>query len=170
MLVGGSTVRRCKWRRAAAFVDGEGAPVGGDGGCGVLQHWRGKGVRKLQEIVGIGSSGSSSPGSGRRQRCLAGIREGEGATGGWRRRSGCGERWGGSGAREEVSERSGDGRTSGAARAGSERLSGSATEGKERREKVGVRAWGCHAARGCRGAWPLPADDARQWPERGAHG
>jgi hypothetical protein len=43
----------------------------------------------------------------------------------------CGERWGGSGAREEGSERSGDGRTSGAARAGSERLGGSATEGKE---------------------------------------
>jgi hypothetical protein len=40
---GGSTVRRCKRRRAAAFDDGEGAPVGGDGGCGVLQHRRGKG-------------------------------------------------------------------------------------------------------------------------------
>jgi hypothetical protein len=43
----GSTVRRCKRRRVVAFVGGEGAPVGGDGGCGVLQHWRGKGVRKI---------------------------------------------------------------------------------------------------------------------------
>jgi hypothetical protein len=42
--------------------------------------------------------------------------------------------------------------------------------GKERREKVGVRAWGCHAARGCRGVWPRPADGARQWPERSTHG
>jgi hypothetical protein len=31
---GGSTVRRRKRHRAAAFVSGEGAPVGGDGGCG----------------------------------------------------------------------------------------------------------------------------------------
>jgi hypothetical protein len=35
---GGSTVRRHKRRRAASFVGGEGAPVGGDDGCGVLQH------------------------------------------------------------------------------------------------------------------------------------
>jgi hypothetical protein len=40
----GSMVRRHKWRRAAAFVSGEGAPVGGDGGCGVLHHRRGKEV------------------------------------------------------------------------------------------------------------------------------
>jgi hypothetical protein len=40
---GGSMVRRCKWRRAAVFITGRGAPVGGDGGCGVLQHRRGKG-------------------------------------------------------------------------------------------------------------------------------
>jgi hypothetical protein len=33
---GGSTVRWHKRRRAVAFVGGEGAPVGGDGGCGVL--------------------------------------------------------------------------------------------------------------------------------------
>jgi hypothetical protein len=69
---GGSTVRRCKRRRAATFVGGEGAPVGGDGGCGVLQHRRGKGVSKLQENSGIGSSGRSSVGSGRRRRCSAG--------------------------------------------------------------------------------------------------
>jgi hypothetical protein len=114
---GGSTVRRRKRHRAAAFVGGEGAPVGGDGGCGVLQHRRGKGVRKLQENTGIGSSGRSSPGSGRRRRCSAGIHKGEWAAGGRRRRSGCGERWGGSGAREEESKRSGDGRTSGRGRA-----------------------------------------------------
>jgi hypothetical protein len=41
-----STVRRRKRCRTAAFVGGEGAPVGGDGGCGVLQHRRGKKVRK----------------------------------------------------------------------------------------------------------------------------
>jgi hypothetical protein len=58
---GGSTVRWRKRSRAVAFVGGEGAPVGGDGGCGVLQHWRGKGG---EEIAGIGSSGRSSPGSG----------------------------------------------------------------------------------------------------------
>jgi hypothetical protein len=44
---GGSTVGRRKRRRAAVFISGEGAPVGGDGGCEVLQHQRGKGVRKL---------------------------------------------------------------------------------------------------------------------------
>jgi hypothetical protein len=60
---GGLMVRRCKQRRAAAFVDGEGAPVGGDGGCGVLQHRRGKGVRKMQEIAGIGSSGGAHRGA-----------------------------------------------------------------------------------------------------------
>jgi hypothetical protein len=152
---GGSTVRRCQRRRAAAFVGGEGAPVVADGGDEVLQLGRGEGVRDLQEISGIGSSGRSSPGRGGRRRCLAGIREGEGAAGGRRLRSGCGERWGSSGAREEGSERSGDGQTSGAARAGSERLDGNAAEGRWGGKKEGgSRAWGCHAARGCRGAWP----------------
>jgi hypothetical protein len=127
---GGSTVRRRKRRRVAVFIGGEGAPVGGDGWCGVLQHRRGKGVRRLQKIAGIGSSGRSSPGSGGRWRCSARIHEGEWAAGGRRQRSRCGERWGGSGAREEESERSGDGRMSGAVRAGSERLGGSAAEGK----------------------------------------
>jgi hypothetical protein len=88
---GGLTVRRRKWRRAAAFVSGEDAPVDGDGGCGVLQHRRGKGVRKLQEIAGVGSSGRSSPGSGGWWQCSAGIHEGEWAAGGRRRRSGCRE-------------------------------------------------------------------------------
>jgi hypothetical protein len=34
----GSMVRRRKRRRAAVFIGGEGALVGGDGGCGVLQY------------------------------------------------------------------------------------------------------------------------------------
>jgi hypothetical protein len=128
---GGSTVRRCQRRRAVVFISGEGAPVVAGGGDEVLQLGRGKGVRDLQEISGIGSSGRSSPGSGRQWWCSAGIHEGVGAADGRRRWSGCGERWGSSGVREKESERSGDGRTSGAARAGSEWLSGTATEGKE---------------------------------------
>jgi hypothetical protein len=42
--------------------------------------------------------------------------------------------------------------------------------GEKRKEKVGVRAWGCHVARGYRGAWPRPADGARQRLERGTRG
>jgi hypothetical protein len=151
---GGSTVRRRKRRRAVVFVGGEGAPVGGDSGCGVLQHRRGKGVRKLQENAGIGSSGRSSPGSGGRRRCSAGILKGEWDAGGWRQRSGCGERWGGSGAREEVSERSGDGRTSSAARAGSEWLGGSAAEGGTGGKRWGSGCGGAMRRGRCRGAWP----------------
>jgi hypothetical protein len=56
--------RRRKSFGAAAFVSGEGAPVVADGGDEVLQLGRGEGVRGLQEIAGIGSSGRSSPGSG----------------------------------------------------------------------------------------------------------
>jgi hypothetical protein len=85
------------------------------GGDEALQLGRGEGVRDLEEISGIGSSGRSSSGSGGWRWCLTGIREGEGAVGGQRRRSGCGERWGSSGAQEEGSERSGDGGTNGAA-------------------------------------------------------
>jgi hypothetical protein len=111
---GGSTAMRHKWRRARKFVSGGDAPVVAGGGDEVLQLERGEGVRDLQEILGIGSSGRSSPRGGGWRRCSAGIREGEGATGVWRQRSECGERWGNSGARERESERSGDGRTSGA--------------------------------------------------------
>jgi hypothetical protein len=60
----------------------------------VLQLGRGKGVRKLQEIVRIRGSGRSSPGNGGRWRRSAGIRAREGLPvvgGGWSR---CGERWG----------------------------------------------------------------------------
>jgi hypothetical protein len=44
---GGSTVRRCQWRRTTAFVGGEGAPVVAGGGDEVLQLGRGEGVRDL---------------------------------------------------------------------------------------------------------------------------
>jgi hypothetical protein len=98
---GGSTVRRCKRRRAAVFAGGEGASVVVGGGDEVLHLGRAEGVRDLQEISGIDSSGRSSPGSGGRRWCSAGIRAGEGAVGGRRRRSGCGEQWGSSSAREE---------------------------------------------------------------------
>jgi hypothetical protein len=57
----------------------------------VLQLGRGEGVRKLQEIPGIGSSGKSSTRRGGRRRRSAEIREGEAGSGGRRRWSGCGE-------------------------------------------------------------------------------
>jgi hypothetical protein len=85
---GGSTVRRYQQRRAATFVGGEGAPVVTGGGEEVLQLGRVEGVRDLQEILGIGTSRRSSPGSGGRRRCSTGIREGDGAAGGRRRWSG----------------------------------------------------------------------------------
>jgi hypothetical protein len=158
-------------------VDGEVAQTtsGGDvrrrgGGSGGWRWWgwgpaapKRQGVRKLQEIAGIGSSGRSSTGSGGRRWSLAGIREGDWAIGGRRRRSRCGERWGGSGAREEGSERNGDGRMSGAARAGSERLDGSATEGKR-----GGKRWG--SGRGGatqRGGVVGPGPDRRTAPGSG---
>jgi hypothetical protein len=141
---GGSMVRRCKRCRVAVFIDGEGASMVTGGGDEVLQLGRGEGVRKLQEIAGIGSTGRSSLGSGGQRRCPAEIHEGEGAANGRRWRSGCGERWRGSGTREEESERSGDGRTSGRGHA----LSGAvgSTAGRERKER-GVRPGKCHVAR-----------------------
>jgi hypothetical protein len=72
----GITVRRCQRHQAASFVSGEGAPVVTGGVDEVLQLGRGEGVRDLQEISGIGSSGRSSPGRGGRRRCSAGIHEG----------------------------------------------------------------------------------------------
>jgi hypothetical protein len=151
---GWSTVRRCKRRRAAAFISGDGAPVVAGGGDEALQLGRGEGVRDLQEISGIGSSGRSSPGSGGRRRCSVGIREGEGVAGGRRRRSECGERLGGSGAREEGSERSGDDWSS----VSGERAARRQRDIGERGKRWGSRAWGCHTTRGCRGVWPRPAD------------
>jgi hypothetical protein len=134
-----------------------------DGGDEVLQLGRGEGVRDLQEILGIGSSGRSSPGSGGQWWCSTGIHEGDGATGGQKRRSGCGEWWGSSGAREEGSERSGDGGTSRAARAGSERLGGSATEGKEEGKRWGPGRGGATWRRGAVG----PGPDRRALPDSG---
>jgi hypothetical protein len=95
---GGSTVRRCQRRRAAAFIGCEGSPVVTGMAEEVLQLGRGTGVRKLQEISGIGSSGKSSPGRGGRQRRSTEIREGEAGSDGQRRRCGCGEWQGGSSA------------------------------------------------------------------------
>jgi hypothetical protein len=71
---GGAVRRQRKSFGAATFVGGEGALVVTGGGDEVLQLGRGEGVRDLQEIAEIGSSGRSSPRSGRRRRWSAGIR------------------------------------------------------------------------------------------------
>jgi hypothetical protein len=60
--------RRRKTFGAATFIGGEGAPVVAGEGDELMQLRRGEGVRGLQEIAGIGSSGRSSPGSGGRRR------------------------------------------------------------------------------------------------------
>jgi hypothetical protein len=107
-------------------------------------------------------------GRGGRRRCSTGIRTREGAAGGRRWWSGCGERWGGLGAREGESERIEYGGVNGEARAGRERQSVARQGGKGGEE--GGPAAGCHAAReGC-GAWPRPAGGAWQQPERGVGG
>jgi hypothetical protein len=126
-------------------------------------------VRDLQEISGIGSSGRSSPesadGAGARPES---TRErglpvaGGGGPGAWsggearafKRRS---RRGVGTGERVEQRERGASGSTA-------------ARQRGKRREKMGSRAWECHAALGCRGAWPRPADVARQRPENRARG
>jgi hypothetical protein len=126
----------------------EGAPGVAGGSDEVLQLGRGEGMRDLQEISGIGSSARSSPGSGGRWRCSAGIREGEGlpVAGGGGPGAGSGgearalerrsRRGVGTGERVEQRERGASG-------------SVAARQMGKRREKVGARAWGgCHAARG----------------------
>jgi hypothetical protein len=55
-------------------VDDEAVQTASSGGVRSCSTGEARGVRKLQEIVGIGSSGRSSPGSGGRWRCSAGIR------------------------------------------------------------------------------------------------
>jgi hypothetical protein len=75
---GGTAGSRRKSFGAATFISGEGAPVVAGGGDEVLQLGRGEGVRGLLEIVGIGSSRRSSPGSGGRRRGSAGIHAREG--------------------------------------------------------------------------------------------
>jgi hypothetical protein len=59
---GGPMVRRCKRRRAAAFVGGEGAPMVAGGGDEALQLGREEGVRDLQEISGIVARGGAHRG------------------------------------------------------------------------------------------------------------
>jgi hypothetical protein len=59
---GGSTVRRCKWRQAVAFIGGEGAPVVAGRGDEALQLGRGKGVRDLQEFQGLAARGGAHRG------------------------------------------------------------------------------------------------------------
>jgi hypothetical protein len=71
-------VRREESFGTVAFVGGEGAPVVVVECDEVLQLGRGKGVRKLQEIVRIGGSGRSSPGNGGWWWRSAGIRVREG--------------------------------------------------------------------------------------------
>jgi hypothetical protein len=75
---GGSTVRREESSVMVAFASGEGAPVVMVECDEVLQLWRVKWVRKLQENVRIGGSGRCSPGNGGRWRRSAGIRVREG--------------------------------------------------------------------------------------------
>jgi hypothetical protein len=75
---GGSTVRQEESSGTAAFAGGEGVLVVVVRSDEVLQLRRGKGVRKSQGIARIGDSGRSSPGSGGRWRCSAGIRAREG--------------------------------------------------------------------------------------------
>jgi hypothetical protein len=75
---GGSTVRREESSVTVAFASGEGAPVVMVECDEVLQLWRVKWVRKLQENVRIGGSGRSSPGNGGRWRRSAGIQVREG--------------------------------------------------------------------------------------------
>jgi hypothetical protein len=61
---GGAAGRWEESSGTAAFAGGEGAPVVVVECDEVLQLRRGKGVRKLQEIVRIGDSGRSSPENG----------------------------------------------------------------------------------------------------------
>jgi hypothetical protein len=63
---GGAVGRREESSGMAVIAGGEGAPVDVVECDEVLQLGRGKGVRKLQEIVRIGGSGRSSPGNGGR--------------------------------------------------------------------------------------------------------
>jgi hypothetical protein len=79
---GGTAERRRRGLRAVAFVGGEGSLMVADVVEEVLPLERGEGVRKFQEILGIGSSGKGSPGRGGRRRRSAEIHEGEAGSGG----------------------------------------------------------------------------------------
>jgi hypothetical protein len=131
---GGTAERQRRGLGAAALVGGEGSPVVTGVVEEVLQLGRGEGVRKLQEIPGIGSSGKSSPGRGERQRRSTEIHEGEAGSGGRRWWSGCGEWRGGSSARESgrrgVKNRVSDGAARGGMRSAAARLGGEKGEGR----------------------------------------
>jgi hypothetical protein len=158
---------KCRARRrrvdgeAATFVGGEGALVGGDDGCGVLQHWRGKGREKIARKCRDWQLGEELTGEWRTAAVLGRNPQGRvycqwleaavrvrGAVGRLGRlRGGVGEEW----RREDEWSSASEER---AARRQRDR-------GGKRREKVGIRAWGCHAARECRGAWPRPVETER---------
>jgi hypothetical protein len=57
--------------RTAAFAGGEGAPLGGDSGCGVLQHQCGRGKRELAPVWEWRSSEGTHWRWGRQRRCSA---------------------------------------------------------------------------------------------------
>jgi hypothetical protein len=68
---GGSTTRREESSETAAFAGGEGAPMGGDGGCGVLQHRCERGKLGLAPIwEWCGSEGAHRRGGRRRWRSV----------------------------------------------------------------------------------------------------
>jgi hypothetical protein len=164
----GTAERRRRGLGAAAFIGGEGSPMVASVVEEVLQLGRGEGVRKLQEIPGIGSSGKSLPGRGGRRQRSAEIREGESGSGGRRRWSGCGEWRGGSSAQE--SGRRGVKIRFLRSSARRNALGGSAAGRGKRGGERGSRPWGCHAARGS--SWgPVPTGmRRRQQPARGAGG
>jgi hypothetical protein len=156
---GGTAERRRRGLGAAAFVSGEGSPVVAGVVEEVLQLERGEGVRKLQEIPGIGSSGRSLPGRGGRWWRSAEIRGGEAGSGGQRQWFGCGEWRGGSSARESgrrgVKNRVSDGAAwggmcSAAARSGGEKGEGRGGPGR------GGATWRA----GARGVWSRLAGGA----------
>jgi hypothetical protein len=125
------------------FAGGEGAPVGGDGGCGVLQHWCERGKLGLAPIWEWCSSEGAHRRGGRRRRRSAksDVKEGPPvAVRAW-------ERWGGrwrSRGRRGVGDEGVD--------EGGPRLNGLGRwrdrEGKRRGEGGGVRQQGCHATQG----------------------
>jgi hypothetical protein len=163
---GGTTERRRRGLGVVAFVSGEGSPVVAGVVEEVLQLGRGEGVRKLQEIPGIGSSGKGSPGRGGWRRRSAEIREGEAGSSGQSWWSGCREWRGGSSARESgrrgVKNRVSDGVARGGKKNARRQRGREGKRGGERESRV----WGCHAARGS--SWgPLPTGGRlRQQPAR----
>jgi hypothetical protein len=149
----GTAERRRRGLGAATFVSGEGSPVVAGVVEEVLQLGRGEGVRKLQEIPGIGSSGKSSPGRGGRRRRSAKIREGEAVV----RVRGVAGRLERS---REWSERGENRVSDGAARGGM--LSAAARPGGEKGEGRGVPGVGGATRRaGARGVQSRPAGGRR---------